>query len=211
MEKSPSDGAAPFLPLDYHNLNKHREQTGKMDFKVRGNSNCYYYLCMIESGRGETGKIGEFSPDRHSFSKAVTSFKNSSLMKSVNPLKSEFRVPSRRNESDYFDNPQRTLDHSITQKLFDDMGNIAGSSENNISYYSNQGANFNKADGYTKARATPYATDDSDLILGNSCGNNFRDSDYLYDESGCHKSNRRVAPIYMQNPYEPNSIDRIEI
>ncbi|KAK6622886.1 hypothetical protein RUM43_008737 [Polyplax serrata] len=220
IEKSPTGSASTtlastpgtttttaFLPLDYHNLNKQRQQTGKSDFKVRGNTDCYYYSCMIETGgsgsQQRNKRLSDFSPDRHSFSKAVTSFKNSSLMKSV-------RSESRRNESDYFENPQRTLDHSITQKLFDDMGNIAGSNENNVSYYANQGANFNKVD---KGRGAPFTGDEGQTYADGTYKGSYQDreNDFLCDDIGHYKSNRRVAPIYMQNPYEPNSIDRMEI
>lgn len=202
-EKSVGVGGKSFLPLDYHNVNKHRHPNEKTDFKVRGNADCYYYSCMVETGK--SGKVNEFPLDKHSFSKAVTSFKNSSLIKSVNP--------SRRNESDYYENPQRTLDHSITHKLFDDMGNIAGSSENNISYYSNQGTNFNQGENCNRAKNGSYSTDDGTLLVSNSYKNNYRDSEneFHYDDGTYYKSNRRVAPVYMQKLYDSDYIDKTKI
>lgn len=122
-------------------------------------------------------------------------------MKSVNSSHDDFRdciVQSRRDESElYFDNPQRSLDHSITQKLFDDMGNIAGGSDENY---------FSKQSGYVKTKAVPYR-EPSDAFAGDSKNVN---NEFPY-EGTYYKSNRRVAPIYMANPYQPDSLDRAEI
>ncbi|EEB19728.1 hypothetical protein Phum_PHUM586150 [Pediculus humanus corporis] len=175
-----SSTASSFLPLDYHNLNQHRQQTGKTDCKVRGKADCYYYSCMIENGK-HNNMITEIPIKKQTLSKAVINFKNSSLIKTGNNLKNDFKISSKKNySSERYDYSQRTLDHSITQKLFDDMGNIAGSSENNISYYSNRGVNLNKIDcPTTKLKALPYSLDDSDLFLENSYRNNYRDSEKL--------------------------------
>lgn len=74
------------------------------------------------------------------------------------------------------------------------MGNIAGSSENNLTFFQNQSSNF------SAVKSKSYI--DEPRI------NN--DVDYAF-EGTYYKSNRRVAPIYMANPYQPDSMDRAEI
>lgn len=206
-----------FLPLDYHNVNKHRHKNDKTDFTVRGSFGHLYKSESVDNGKD--GSLNDNLNERHSgssnhsFTRAVSSFKNSSLIKSVNQSKDGFRdciVFAKKDSERYFDNPQRTLDHSITQKLFDDMGNIAGGSENSIGFFPNQSANF--TDSYVKTKAVPYV-DKCDINESHLHKNNNKDydMDYAFGEGTYYKSNRRVAPIYMANPYQPDSMDRAEI